>query len=227
MPMKPLKVPPMKRVNDYIIMFCIGPVHNNGTLARFLPTGMGLLLSCFYCVNLYNFLVYAFLYYKPSSIIHFWTIEIFNTISFYLPCPVLQGLAVIGNPVDAKPVKEAIQGVLSWLDTLNPGRIVMGAHNGRKFDFWILMYTLHNIAMVRVFCDKVFAFVNSLSVFKKKLPGRTSNSQESIVKDVLGDTYNAHNALDDTMALSRVIQAANVSRNELMAESFTPRAAHN
>jgi hypothetical protein len=51
------------------------------------------------------------------------------------------------------------------------------------------------------FKRKVIGFIDTLPLFKVNLPGRKSYKQTSLVADILGETYEAHEAMDDTRLL--------------------------
>lgn len=70
-------------------------------------------------------------------------------------------------------------------------------------------------------------FVDSLSVFRKKYPKRSSYKQEDLAKDILNTTYNAHNAIGDVESLGQLIGRTNMSAADLLAYSFPPQATYN
>ena len=56
------------------------------------------------------------------------------------------------------------------------------------------------------FCEVVVGFVDTLPVFKKEFPNRSSYKQDILVKNLLHETYSAHNALDDVKALQKLCE---------------------
>ena len=74
------------------------------------------------------------------------------------------------------------------------------------------------------FQDCVIGFVDTLAIFKKALPNREKYCQESLVADLLGVCYSAHNSLEDVRALQRLV-SCKVSRKYLIESSFTTEFA--
>ena len=58
-------------------------------------------------------------------------------------------------------------------------------------------------------------------VAKSLLPDMPSYSQSAIVIRVIGQTYNAHNALDDVVMLQQICRHLNVTDNTFLAASVT------
>ena len=65
--------------------------------------------------------------------------------------------------------------------------------------------------------------MRSLSLFKNVLPERKTYSQESLVTDLLGVSYGAHDSLEDVhvRALQKLVSHANVNSKEISESSFT------
>ena len=64
-------------------------------------------------------------------------------------------------------------------------------------------------------------FVNTLSLFKNVLPERKTYSQKSLVTDLLGVYYGAHDSLEDVRALQKLVSHVNVSSKEISESSLT------
>lgn len=95
-------------------------------------------------------------------------------------------------------------------------------HNGRKFDFPVLMHTLEGIDAVSRFCLLVTAFVDSLPLLKKIYPDQPSYRQEDLVSAILNTLYGVHGAIEDTSALRRLLQKADIQESSVMKRSFSP-----
>lgn len=125
-----------------------------------------------------------------------------------------------GIQVEHCSITQAVKDLIAWLRTNNFKNNIMIAHNGRKFDFPILMHSLDNIGMVDEFCAVVQACADSLKLVKLKLPRRSSYAQEELVREVLQKSYNAHDAVADVIALSELLTTLKVAQNELMKNCF-------
>jgi len=127
-----------------------------------------------------------------------------------------------GDAVDAVSVNEALTNFIAWINKFENVSLV--AHNGRRFDYPVLMSALVSVNLHAAFTSSVVAMIDSLTVFRKLYPGRSSYKQEELVKDLLQATYNAHNALDDVAALGRLVLSTKLSATQLMEHSFSTMA---
>ena len=71
----------------------------------------------------------------------------------------------------------------------------------------------------------VCGFVDSLTVFRKKYPGRASYKQELLVRHLLKSSYDAHYATGDVDSLGRLIANTNMSGKGLLVHSFIIQAS--
>lgn len=131
-------------------------------------------------------------------------------------------LTVNGKPVDAMDIRAAVVGLLKWIRAFP--HAVLISHNGRRFDFPVLLKTVMNIDKTGEFFDSVCGFIDSLSIFRKIYPGRKSYKQEELVHSLLNSTYDAHNAVGDVQALGKLIKNTSLSPQEILQHSFTPCA---
>ncbi|XP_029207906.2 uncharacterized protein LOC114971528 [Acropora millepora] len=129
-----------------------------------------------------------------------------------------------GKPVPAEEPKEAFQKFLAWLKAKEK-QVVLLAHNAKCFDSKRIIYSLKKYDLLSYFQDCVIGFVDTLALFKKALPNREKYSQESLVADLLGVCYSAHNSLEDVRALQRLVSCKEVSRKYLIQSSFTTEFA--
>lgn len=136
----------------------------------------------------------------------------------------LEKMTVHGEEVNAVNITFALTDFLTWLN--NFPNVILVAHNGRKFDFPVLMSTLHCLKMTNMLLSTVSGFVDSLSVFKKAFTGQPNYKQETLVKTVLNTTYNAHDATEDVKTLGMLIKQAKLSGSEVLKFSFPPIAVH-
>ena len=125
-----------------------------------------------------------------------------------------------GKPVDAVEMKDALQKFVNWLKVKNK-KVVLFAHNANAFDSKRIIYTLMRCNLLNPFRECVAGFVDTLSLFKNVLPERKTYSQESLVTDLLGVSYEAHDSLADVRALQKLVAHVNVSSKEISESSFT------
>ena len=108
------------------------------------------------------------------------------------------------NPVKTVPIKEALQRFVEFLrGILKP---VLVGHNSKKFDLPFLRFYLKENQMWEAFLSVVEGYVDTVIVFKKEVPNTPSAShkQVDLVKDLLGEEYEAHAALEDVRALQKL-----------------------
>ena len=117
-------------------------------------------------------------------------------------------------------MKDALQKFVNWLKAKNK-KVVLFAHNGNAFDSKRIVYTLMRCNLLNPFRECVAGFVDTLSLFKNVLPERKTYSQESLVTDLLGVSYEAHDSLEDVRALQKLVAHVNVSSKEISESSFT------
>ncbi|ELU14671.1 hypothetical protein CAPTEDRAFT_186863 [Capitella teleta] len=127
-----------------------------------------------------------------------------------------------GKELPAVDLSKAINDFINWLEETGQSSAIMVAHNGKRFDFPVLMTALMSANLTTQFNDRIAGFVDSLTVLKKVLPKRQSYSQPAIYRDLLNADYNAHDAAADVHALSEVLSAAEVGKQVLEAYSFSP-----
>ena len=129
-----------------------------------------------------------------------------------------------GKPVLAEGAKEALQNFVTWLkDKKKP--VVLFAHNAKSFDSKRIIYSLKKYDLLNSFQDCVLGFVDTLTLFKKVLPLREKYSQESLVSDILGISYGAHDSLEDVRALQKLVTYKEVTKKQILESSFTTNFA--
>ncbi|XP_033759588.1 uncharacterized protein LOC117341837 [Pecten maximus] len=133
-------------------------------------------------------------------------------------------MTVHGKCVDAEDITSGLLKFLNWLQTYQ--NVILVAHNGRKFDFPVLMNTVKSLKQSKMLFQSVEGCIDSLSVFKKVFPGQTNYKQETLMSSILGQTYGAHDAKEDILALSLLLKEAKLSKSETLSFSFSPIAQH-
>lgn len=128
-------------------------------------------------------------------------------------------LKVKGQEVNALTIRDALKKFLEYLENMN--NVVLVAHNGRVFDFRVLSYAINKCGLDQEFVKVVKAFVDSLTVMKARHPKLPSYKQEKLAEHFSLPTYNAHNAVDDVIALDNILAAANCNDAEVMKHSYS------
>ena len=134
-------------------------------------------------------------------------------------------MTVHGKQVEPKPIQAALVDFCSWLEQFE--NVILIAHNGRKFDFPVLVSACAVNNLLNRMCASVKGCVDSLALFKKTFPEEPSYKQEELMKNILNEHYNAHDALADVIALGRLYNACeNVTVKEFLAHSFCLKAVY-
>ena len=136
-------------------------------------------------------------------------------------------MAVHGQPVKTLQIRSALEKFVTWLNKFS--NVFFVAHSGRQFDFPVIVSAFLKGGNVNQLLSSVCGFVASLTVFRKKYPGRASYKQELLVRvrDLLKSSYDAHNAIGDVDSLRHLIANTNMSCKDLLIYSFTPQASYN
>jgi len=128
--------------------------------------------------------------------------------------------------VDAKNANEALKSFIEWLKA-KEGPVVLFAHNAKLFDCRRIIYSIKICDLMSSFQSCVVGVVDTLVLFKKILPQREKYSQESLVADLLGTCYRAHDSLEDVRALQQLVSYKEVNDDVIMESSFTMNYAIN
>ena len=129
-------------------------------------------------------------------------------------------LILHGVQLDSVSADQGILNFITWLKQFTQPLLI--GHNIRSFDTRVLQNTLTKTDMVGEMEDVVYGFVDSLPMFRSVFgKDRKCFSQESLVKDVLGATYEAHNAIEDVTYLQKVVKKMSFAIECFQANSFT------
>ena len=129
-------------------------------------------------------------------------------------------MSVNGVPVEAKSIVCALRELFSWLKRFQ--NVVLIAHNGRRFDFPVIVNACLATELFSEFCSCVLGLVDTLPVFKSIYPKSESYKQEHLARVLLSKEYNAHNALDDVACLSELVSyAIKHDKKSLTMKSFS------
>ncbi|KAL4224099.1 hypothetical protein ACF0H5_017553 [Mactra antiquata] len=117
-----------------------------------------------------------------------------------------------GLPVQSVPINDALNDFVNFLRPLEPVTLV--AHNV-LFDAKIIMYNAMTHGLNDI-CNIINGFGDTLQLFRAEFVDRRerklSFAQDKLAKDILGVTYQAHDALEDVRILKRlVLSVENIS----------------
>lgn len=129
-------------------------------------------------------------------------------------------LLLHGRPVHSYLIKEALQLFLAWLSDI--GNCVLIAHNA-KFDAPRIMYHLQACKLTTAFVAIVHGFCDSLPLFKEIYPGMENYKQETLVSNILKESYEAHNALGDVQSLQKLLIKSNVKDDVLLSHGYSSK----
>lgn len=123
-------------------------------------------------------------------------------------------MTVNGKEGDAINIISGLTKFVEWMK--NFSNVILLAHNGSKFDFPVLMSTLHCLNMTDTLFPVVSGFIDSLSVYRKTFPEQQNYKQETPVKAVLNTSYAAHDATEDVKTLGLLMKQTKLSGPEVL-----------
>lgn len=109
-----------------------------------------------------------------------------------------------GKPVSCYPLEHALSQFQIFLHKFN--NPILFAHNCEKFDSVILcraMQSVPNLKLEESFCG----FCDTLHLLKTIVPHQQSYSQEALVDKILNEKYAAHDALEDSRYLQKLVNS--------------------
>ncbi|XP_029909081.1 uncharacterized protein LOC115360351 [Myripristis murdjan] len=112
-----------------------------------------------------------------------------------------QRLYLHRRPVLTNSLKEVLVSFIAFLHMF--GRPLLVGHNIRRFDCLVLARVLDELDLRAKFQSSVSGCLDTLPVAREMLKdhGLQSFRQENLVREVLGLSYKAHDALEDVRAL--------------------------
>lgn len=131
-------------------------------------------------------------------------------------------MIVNGQQVQSIHISSALDQMTTWLSKFR--NVCLVAHNGRRFDFPVLVSALKKNGAFEKISE--FAFIDSISIFRKMYP-KQSLKQVDLVSTLLNETYDAHNAMCDVVALGKLMKFINLNPKNLIQYSFPPLAVAN
>jgi DNA polymerase III alpha subunit (gram-positive type) len=110
----------------------------------------------------------------------------------------------LGLPLQAVSLDECLTSFHQWL--LNIHKPILLAHNCRKFDSIILCHAISKCKF-HLLSECIHGFCDTLPMLKDHISTTfTSYSLENLVKNVLGCSYGAHDAVEDCKYLQKLVE---------------------
>ncbi|XP_060590068.1 uncharacterized protein LOC132745230 [Ruditapes philippinarum] len=125
-----------------------------------------------------------------------------------------------GTAVRTLDLRSALERFLGWLDQLKP--CILVGHNFKSFDYPRLYKAFSKFHLINSFHQIVVGFIDSFPLFKAIYPNLKNYKQETLVAELVGETYDAHNALGDVRSLQKLFSVSDrIPPNLLCEHSFT------
>ncbi|XP_020516526.2 DNA polymerase III PolC-type [Labrus bergylta] len=120
-------------------------------------------------------------------------------------------LSLRGRTVDTIPLVEALTSFIAFLRSFRHP-LLLAAHSARRFDAPVLMRVLRQISLRQEFLQVVSGFLDTFLLSKNVYYGLASYSQVNLVDHFLGQTYDAHNAVEDARMLQNLFNSWSLNR---------------
>ena len=111
-------------------------------------------------------------------------------------------------PLPAVSLQESLTSFHQWLTAIQ--KPVLFAHNCRKFDSIILCNAITKCNFY-LLSECISGFCDTLPMLKEHISTKTASfSLETPVRNILGCTYNAHDAVEDCKYLQKLIEHSSI-----------------
>ena len=109
-----------------------------------------------------------------------------------------------GDQVEAVSQREALLNFIEFLNVKNTSVLV--GHNVSMFDIPILVNRLREFSLLSTVANGVSGYIDTLKVARKVFSKEkvTNYKQQTLVTEILGKQYSAHNAVEDVMSLQEL-----------------------
>ena len=113
-------------------------------------------------------------------------------------------LALNGKVVESCSQKEGLSDFIEWLESRGRSCVLV-AHNCLSFDMRVLVNAAIREGLLADLEEWVDGFCDSLPLMKSALPSMTTYKLSSLYEDQFNDTFTAHDAMADVVALDRLL----------------------
>lgn len=119
-----------------------------------------------------------------------------------------------------KEHKHTMNVLLDFIDFLKlfGHNIILVAHNCRNFDCIILYNQLLQNNLWKYFCSFVIGFSDTLPFFKQLYPEFQKHNQATLALEILGEKYAAHDALEDSKMLQKLVMV--IGSEKMLRSTF-------
>lgn len=109
-----------------------------------------------------------------------------------------------GKAVESLPASDGLQRFLQFLSQF-PDSILLG-HNIQNFDLPVLIHQLSKYKLLKAFETAVTGYLDTLKLSRKAFPKADVGNykQQNLVQKLIGETYEAHNAIADVSSLQNL-----------------------
>ena len=115
-------------------------------------------------------------------------------------------------------IQTVINEFSTWLSKFD--NVFLVAHNGRRFDFPVLVSACVSCGLYDTLISNVTGIVDSLPTFKTVSPNQSSYKQEDLARSILSNEYDAHNAIDDVNILFELLSHLIVCDHKCLIMKF-------
>ena len=113
-----------------------------------------------------------------------------------------------GSPIPAVPLREALETFIHFLKDRHP--VVLVGHKLKTFDFPRILKGCRRVNLEQEFLAVCEGGIDTLPAFQAVLKDEPCHKQESLVLSILGENYQAHDALEDVIALEKLWEKVDV-----------------
>jgi DNA polymerase III alpha subunit (gram-positive type) len=124
-----------------------------------------------------------------------------------------------GKPVPSTCLYEGLTNFLHWLSAIKKP-VVLVAQNA-KFDANVVCRSLLTHKLNEEAARTIQGFVDTLSLFRKSMPGLPSYKQQDLVTSIIHTQYSAHDAVSDAKALQQLVNSQKFTEDVLLEHSFS------
>ena len=111
-----------------------------------------------------------------------------------------------GIKMPAQTLGETLSDFINWIIQFKKP-VVLIAHNA-MFDARVFVNACVKTNMFDTMSAVIVGFVDTLKAMRKHFPGQKSYKQELLLKELLGYSYSAHDALEDCQSLMKLVNYA-------------------
>ncbi|XP_053407803.1 uncharacterized protein LOC128559602 [Mercenaria mercenaria] len=125
-----------------------------------------------------------------------------------------------GKAVNAVGLGESLELLITWIESIGDKPKVLIAHNGKNFDMQILLRNVRKCGLEDDFCKAVAGFSDSYILLRTERKDIKQYKLTSLYSEFVQETYCAHSAAEDALALLKVYRAARIDRKATLKYSI-------